>query len=123
MLVILILTRGLGFPQSIEIDLRPDKKFRQGFIDAPAVAEGSENKQWVLLLGCSEDSRQDCSLYEERVEVCSRVRSEGQFSWFAHLLGGAVYRGHVQYPNFAPDSSEVAVGFFGLFVSCVQNLP
>ena len=53
MRVILIQTRGLDFPQSIEIDLRPYKKFRQGFIDAPAVAEGSENKQWVPLLTCS----------------------------------------------------------------------
>ena len=123
MLVILILTRGLGFPQSIEIDLRPDKKFRQGFIDAPAVAEGSENKQCVLLLSCSEDSRQDCSLYEERVRGMFKGQVRGMFRWFAHLLGGSVCRGHVQYPNFAPDSSEVAVGFFGLFVSFVQNLP
>lgn len=47
-------------------------------------------------------------------------------------LGGAVCRGHVQYPDFAPDSSNVAVGFFGgffpssffgLFVSSVQNFP
>lgn len=30
-------------------------------------------------------------------------------------LGGAVCRGHVQYPDFAPDSSNVAVGFFGGF--------
>ena len=29
---------------------------------------------------------------------------------------------HVQYPAFAPGSSKVAVGFFGLFVSFVQNL-
>ena len=38
-------------------------------------------------------------------------------------------RGQAQYPSFAPDpcfcsgSSEVAVGFFGLFVSFVHNLP
>ena len=51
--VIWILTRGLDFPQLIEIDLRPDKKFRQGFTDAPAVAEGSENKPWVPSLACS----------------------------------------------------------------------
>ena len=30
----MILTRVLGLPQSIEIDQRPDKKFRQGFIGA-----------------------------------------------------------------------------------------
>ena len=34
----------LGHPQSIEIDKKPDKKFRQGFIGAPAAAPGSENK-------------------------------------------------------------------------------
>ena len=53
----------------------------------------------------------------------SGVRSETQFRWFARLLGGAVCRGRVQHPRFAPDSSEVAVGFFGLFVSFVRNLP
>ena len=31
--------------------------------------------------------------------------------------------GHVQYPAFVLGSSDVAVGFFGLFVSTVQNLP
>ena len=38
------LTKVLGLPQSIEIDYRPDKKFRQGFIGVPAAAEGSGNK-------------------------------------------------------------------------------
>ena len=28
-----------------------------------------------------------------------------------------MYRWHAQYPAFAPGSSEVTVGFFGLFVS------
>ena len=36
----LIPTEVLGFPQSIEIDKRPDKKFRQGFMEAPAAAGG-----------------------------------------------------------------------------------
>ena len=35
--------------------------------------------------------------------------------WVLDGLGGAVCRGHVQYPDFAPDSSNVAVGFFGGF--------
>ena len=34
----LILTRVLGLPQSIEIDKKPVKKFRQAFIGAPAAA-------------------------------------------------------------------------------------
>ena len=36
--------RVLGLPQSIETDKRPDKKFSQGFIGAPAAA-GWEQKQ------------------------------------------------------------------------------
>ena len=51
------------------------------------------------------------------------VRPEGWLRCFAHPLGGVVHRGHVQYPAFAPGSSKVAVGFLGLFVSFVQNLP
>ena len=31
----LLQIRGLGLPQAIEIDQRPDKKFRQGFTGAP----------------------------------------------------------------------------------------
>ena len=42
---------------------------------------------------------------------------------FARLLGVDLCRGHAQYPAFAPGSSKAAVGFFGLFVSLVQNLP
>ena len=33
-------------------------------------------------------------------------------------------RGHTQYPVFAPGSSEVAVGLFGLFIACwIQFAP
>ena len=32
-------------------------------------------------------------------------------------------KGSKQYPAFAPSSSKVAFGFFGLLVSFVQNLP
>ena len=53
----------------------------------------------------------------------SRGQAEVWLRCFAHPLGGAVCRGHAQYPAFAPGSSKVAVGFFGLFVSFVQNLP
>jgi len=37
-------------------------------------------------------------------------------------LGGAVCRGHVQYPAFAPSSLEVAVGFL-VFLCLVLSLP
>ena len=48
----------------------------------------------------------------------SRGRAGGWLRCFAPPIGGVVYRGSVQYPAFAPGSSEVAVGLFGLFVSC-----
>ena len=35
----LLLTRGLEFLQSIEVDWRQDKKFRQGFVGATDAAE------------------------------------------------------------------------------------
>ena len=37
-------SRVLGLSQSIEIDQRADKKFRQGFTGAPAAAVGSKNR-------------------------------------------------------------------------------
>ena len=40
----------------------------------------------------------------------SRIGLEGWLRWFAHPLGSAVCRGHVQYPAFAPGSSKVALG-------------
>ena len=43
----------LGFPQSIEIDQRPGKKFRQGPFGVPAAAVGSKNKQQFPLLAHS----------------------------------------------------------------------
>ena len=44
----LIPTRVLDLPQSVETDQRPDKKFRQGFTGAPAIAGESKNKQDFL---------------------------------------------------------------------------
>ena len=49
----MIPTGVLDLPQSIEIGLRPDKKFRQGFTGAPAAAGGREDKQQLPLLACS----------------------------------------------------------------------
>ena len=40
---------------------------------------------------------------------------------FRYLV--ACTEGHVQYPAFVLGSSDVAVGFFGLFVSFIPNLP
>ena len=54
--------------------------------------------------------------------MCPGVGPEGWLRWCAHCFGGVVGRGHAQYPAFAPGSSKSAVGFFGLFVSFVQDL-
>ena len=53
----------------------------------------------------------------------SGVGLEGGLGCFVHFSGDIVRRGHAQYTVFALGSSEVAVGFFGLFVSFVHNLP
>ena len=44
---------ALGRPQIMEIDERPDKKFRQDFIGAPAVAAGIKSKHQGPLLALS----------------------------------------------------------------------
>ena len=48
------------------------------------------------------------------------VRWERWLRCSAHPSGGVECRRHAQYPAFAPGSSKVAVGPFGL---CTQNLP
>ena len=50
------------------------------------------------------------------------VGPEGRLRRSPHLLGGAVCRHHVQYPAFAPGTSEVAAGFWS-FLYLVNNLP
>jgi len=42
--MILIQTSILDLSKSIEIDYRPDKKFRQDFIETPATAGENKNK-------------------------------------------------------------------------------
>ena len=64
------------------------------------------------------------TLYGVRVGVCPGVGSEAWLRWFAHPLGGGVCRGHARYAAFAPGPSEVAVGFFLIFLYLfVYNLP
>lgn len=43
----LLLTQFLGFPQSIEIDKKLDRKFRQGFIGGPAAARVGRGEREV----------------------------------------------------------------------------
>ena len=47
--------------------------------------------------------------------MCPGVGPEGWLRCFAQPFGGAECRGHVQYPAFAPSSSEVAAEFFWSF--------
>ena len=51
------------------------------------------------------------------------LRREGWLGWCAHPLGGAVCRDHAWYPAFAPDTPEVAVGFWVFLYLIVHNLP
>ena len=50
----------------------------------------------------------------------------GWLWWSAHPFGGGVGRVHVQYPAFAPSTSEMAVGFWLfcilLFIICANCL-
>ena len=62
--------------------------------------------------------------------MCPGVGLEGWLRCFAHPSGGVVCWGHAQYPAFAPDTllllwalQKWQLGYFGLFVSFVQNLP
>ena len=57
-----------------------------------------------------------------RVGAGPGVRLEGWLRWSAHPLSGAVCKVHGQYPAFAPETSELAVGFL-LFLYFVYNLP
>ena len=46
--------------------------------------------------------------------MCLGLRLEGWLRWLAHPFGGVECRGMLN-PPLAPCSSEVAIGFFGLF--------
>ena len=105
-------TRVLGLPQSIEIDSRPDEKFRQGFMGALLQQRGERtNIRFPGLLARSLRQRA-CSFYGVRVGVRPGVGPDGWLRCFAHPLGGVACRGRAQDLAFAPGSSEMAVGFF-----------
>ena len=62
-------------------------------------------------------------LYGVRVGAGPGVRPEGWLRWCAHPSSDAMCRGHVQYPAFAPGSSEVAVGFLVFSYVLAHNFP
>lgn len=98
-LEILVLTGVLGLLQQIEIDQRPVKKVRPGFIGVPAAGVGSESKQQVPLL--TPRGGASCFLTWGERRGVSRGQPEGWLTWCAHPLGGVVRRGHVQGSAFS----------------------
>ena len=106
----------LGLPQSIEIDQRPDKKFRQGFTGAPAAA-GRVRTNNTFPCSLPGGYRREASwflIWGEGRGV-SRGRAGEVALVFCPPLSGVECRGHAQYLAFAPSPSEVAVGFFWSF--------
>ena len=72
----------------MDIDRRPYKKFRQGFIGASAAAGGErEQVTGSFALG---------SFYGVTVGVCPGVGPKGWLRSSAHPFGGVVCRGQVQ---------------------------
>ena len=81
-----------GFSESTEVDKRLDEKFKQGFIGAPATAEGRENNMCPCLLPEVGTS----SLYGVRVGAAGPgAGPEGWLGCFAHPFGGSACREHV----------------------------
>ena len=92
----MIPTRVLGLLQSLEIDQKPDKKFRQGLIGTHTAVEG-DSKNTCLL---PEAGRRSDSLCGVRVGLCLGVGPEG----FAHPFGGVECRGNGQSLLLLPTS-------------------
>ena len=91
----------LELPQSIETDRRPDKKFRQGLTGSADAAGGSKSKGQVSLL-----APEPVSLVLKWGE--GRGGPRGWAGGVAEVvcppLCGGMCRGHMQYPDFAPDA-------------------
>ena len=94
----------------MEIDKRPDKKFRQGFTEAPATVEGNKNKWQIPLLGPHGSELVPFIQWGK-----GRVQGLGWTGGLGGLLTTLVVvcaAGHVQYPASASGSLDVAVGFW-----------
>ena len=81
----------LGFPQSIEIDQRPGKKFRQGFTGAPAAAGGLRTGN--RLSGSPSEVGRAHFLHGVRGGVGAGGSLERWLRWSARACGGGVCRG------------------------------
>ena len=51
-----------------------------------------------------------------KVEVPPGIRPEGWLEWCAHLLGGAVYRDHLQCPALLPMPQKGQLGFWSFCI-------
>ena len=91
----MLLAWVLGLPLPIEIDKRPGKKFRQGFIGVPAAAVGRIKNVFLCLFPHSLDVGvgEAVSLYCARVGTDSGVGPEEWLRQSAHPFGGSVCRG------------------------------
>ena len=121
-------TRVLGLPQSIEIDQRLDKKFRQGFIGAPAAAGRNENKLTVSLALSLGWMRWFLIWGEGRGGSRGQARGGGLGVLSTPLVVLSA-GGQAQYPAYAPDTLFLHPALqkwqLGFLVSLylVQNLP
>lgn len=126
--IILLLTRVLGLPQSIEIDKRPHKSIRQGFI----VARMNENMQQFPCWLSPQGGQAGC-LYGVGVGTGSQVWPEEWLRWVFIISLVVLCAGDCvapcfcsRHPTFSPCSSEVAVRIFcclSFLYLIVYNLP
>ena len=82
-------TRAVGLSQSIEIDERPDQKFKQASTGAPAAAGGKAQTTDSLACSLQEGKSNLFLIWGEGRDV-SRGRAEA----FVHPLGVGVCKGY-----------------------------
>lgn len=96
----------MASPPAIEMDQRPDKRFRRDFVGAPAAAEraGTNNRLPCLLASrCGWGGGSWFLIWGEGQGVF-RVRLKGWLRWSARPFGGVECKGHVQSPASVPGS-------------------
>ena len=77
----MILTRVLGLPKAIETDKRPDKKFRQGFIEAPLQQRGARTSKGFPYSLVPQGEVMSWSLIWGEGRGVSRGQAGGWLSW------------------------------------------
>ena len=77
----MILTRVLGLPKAIETDKRLDKKFRQGFIEAPLQQRGARTSKGFPYSLVPQGEVMSWSLIWGEGRGVSRGQAGGWLSW------------------------------------------